>query len=102
VWTLALDRLKNMVEDYEVVDSQNTGLDIVMGMGTDRDRDSGSSGSVAQEIYPEQQCDVLIIDEAQLYPAETVFHVLLLWFRPRKVLLLGMDSKQAGAVQNST
>ena len=79
-----------MVEDCEVADSHNT--DSGIGVGAD----SGSSGAVSQEIYPEQQCDVLIIDEAQLYPAETVFHVLLLWFRPRKVLLLGMDSKQAG------
>ena len=43
----------------------------------------------------ERECDVLLIDEAQLYPSETVFKVLLLWYKPRKTLLLGMDTKQA-------
>lgn len=43
----------------------------------------------------ERECDVLVIDEAQLYPAESVFRVLLQWYRPRRTLLLGMDTKQA-------
>ena len=42
-----------------------------------------------------RECDSLVIDEAQLYPAETYFTALMLWYRPRKALLLGMDSKQA-------
>ena len=43
----------------------------------------------------DRECDMLVIDEAQLYPAETSFQALLLWYRPRKTLLLGMDTKQA-------
>lgn len=40
-------------------------------------------------------CEVLIIDEAQLYPAESIFELFLLWFRPSKCILVGMDTKQA-------
>ena len=43
----------------------------------------------------DRECDMLVIDEAQLYPAETYFKALMLWYRPRKALLLGMDTKQA-------
>ena len=43
----------------------------------------------------DRDCDMLVIDEAQLYPAETYFQALLLWYRPKKTLLLGMDTKQA-------
>ena len=45
--------------------------------------------------YHDRDCDMLVIDEAQLYPAETNFQALLLWYRPKKTLLLGMDTKQA-------
>ena len=41
----------------------------------------------------DRECDTLVIDEAQLYPAETYFKALLLWYRPRKALLLGEDTQ---------
>ena len=57
------------------------------------DADSSSSNPQLRDL--DRDCDMLVIDEAQLYPAETYFQALLLWYRPRKTLLLGMDTKQA-------
>ena len=55
--------------------------------------DNASKNRYLRDI--DRECDMLVIDEAQLYPAETYFQALLLWYRPRKTLLLGMDTKQA-------
>jgi thymidine kinase len=99
VWVRAVERLRNMrdeedIEDFEDEDEIEAEAEAADGVAP-RANTKASTRAV-REVYPEPACDVLIVDEAQLYPAETIFVALLLWYRPRKVLLLGMDSKQAG------
>ena len=56
------------------------------------DRLRTQEGSVERE---EEHCDILIVDEAQRYPADSLFEVFLLWYRPSRCILVGMDTKQA-------
>lgn len=48
-----------------------------------------------QTSLPTCHCDMLIVDEAQLYPADSLFELLLIWYHPSQCILVGMDTKQA-------
>lgn len=50
---------------------------------------------IDQHSIPTGHCDMLIVDEAQLYPADSLFELLLIWFHPCQCILVGMDTKQA-------
>ena len=74
--------------------------DVILKLIIENNDDEGRSLAKADGLSDhvknlDRECDMLVIDEAHLYPAETYFMALMLWYRPRKTLLLGMDTKQA-------
>lgn len=97
MWKHVLEKLIAENEaDINPESSTGTGSEISIDVsvsGCDISAVSRTENRLLQDI--DRECDMLVIDEAQLYPAETSFQALLLWYRPRKTLLLGMDTKQA-------
>ena len=93
MWKHVLEKLA-AENEADINPESETGSEISIDVsGCDVSVVSTRNNRLLQDI--DRECDMLVIDEAQLYPAETSFQALLLWYRPRKTLLLGMDTKQA-------
>ena len=87
-------------EENKMRDEGDLWNDVILKLIVENNDDEGKSVSKADGHSDhvknlDRECDMLVIDEAHLYPAETYFMALMLWYRPRKTLLLGMDTKQA-------
>ena len=95
MWKHVLEKLIAENES-EINPESETGIGISIGVNGCEHNVSAVSRTESRLLQDiDRECDMLVIDEAQLYPAETSFQALLLWYRPRKTLLLGMDTKQA-------
>lgn len=83
------DMWKEALEELIQMNEQEDDLDFIE---TNQNRERSRR---IHQFKDNRACDAIVIDEAQLYPAETNFKTFMLWYRPRKCILLGMDTKQA-------
>jgi hypothetical protein len=83
------DMWKDALEELTKMNEQEDDLDFI-----ENDENRERSQRI-HRFKDGRACDSIVIDEAQLYPAETNFKTFMLWYRPRKSILLGMDTKQA-------